>query len=318
MCDLVVYGDKMNIVFQGFQLEPNVGLTLDVFFGNLVNSNEGDFDFSHRKRILLFNDSIDRDYYVGGIITIKNYKKFLELKQEGIDITLEIKEVSEGNQLADFNFFAINKNTYAGIYQYYHHSMSMNQFGMFLRDIYRDIADEFRDKEIAKLEQKRGRLKKEKEIRARYFKSLKFMPLYRRDTFNQMVDTLTKITNFSFDLCSLGVDDSEFSPLSGFAEKVKHSVIFRQDSILHEIKSKIKQFVQNRGISVGSVRGTDVDGIERVYTLANSPEIFKEADFDEMISSLDSLNLSDLSNNNIIKMLIKTAQNYCEWFETPR
>ena len=315
---MIVYGDKMNIVFQGFQLEPNAGLALDVFLSNLINSNEGDFDFSHRKRIFLFNDSIDNDYYVGGIITIKNYRKFLELKQKGIDITLEIKEVSDGNKLADFNFFAINKKTYAGIYQYYHHSMSMNQFGIFLRDIYRGIADEFRDKEIAKLEQKRGKGKKEKEIRAKYFKSLKLIPLYRKDTFNQMVDTLTKITNFSFDLCSLGVDDNEFSPLSGFAEKVKHSVIFRQDSVLHEIKSKIKQFVQSHGISIGSVRGTDVDGIERVYTLANSPEIFKEDDFDEMISALNSLNLSDLSNNNIIKMLIDTAKNYYEWFETPR
>ena len=108
----------MNIVFQGFQLEPNAGLALDVFLSNLINSNEGDFDFSPRKRIFLFNDSIDNDYYVGGIITIKNYRKFLELKQKGIDITLEIKEVSDGNKLADFNFFAINKKTYAGIYQY--------------------------------------------------------------------------------------------------------------------------------------------------------------------------------------------------------
>ena len=65
----------MNIVFQGFQLEPNAGLTLDTFFRHLVRSNEGDFTVAHKKRIFLFNDSLDNDYYVGGIITIKNYKK---------------------------------------------------------------------------------------------------------------------------------------------------------------------------------------------------------------------------------------------------
>lgn len=308
----------MNIVFQGFQLEANEGLTLDAFFKHLAESNEGDFTFAHKKRIFLFNDSIDNDYYVGGIITIKDYKKFLELKQGDVDITLEIKEVTSGNHLADFNFFAINKKTSTGIYQYYHHSMSMNQYGIFLRDIYRAFSDECRDNELKSLLQERGKKKKEKEIRSKYFKSLKLIPLYRRDTFNEMVDSLAKITHFSFDLCSLGAEDNEFSPLSDFAEKVKHSVTFRQNSILAEVKSRIKNFIQNRDISTGMVKGMDADGIERIYTLANSPETFKENDFDEMISGLDRLNLSNLSENNIVKMLIETAHEYRECFEIPR
>ena len=58
--------------------------------------------------------------------------------------------------------------------------------------------------------------------------------------------------------------------------------------------------------------------MERIYTLANSPEIFKENDFDEMISGLDRLNLSNLSENNIVKMLVETAREYRECFEIPR
>lgn len=42
----------MNIVFQGFQLEPNAGLTLDTFFRHLVRSNEGDFTVAHKKKDL--------------------------------------------------------------------------------------------------------------------------------------------------------------------------------------------------------------------------------------------------------------------------
>lgn len=101
-------------------------------------------------------------------------------------------------------------------------------------------------------------------------------------------------------------------------KKLKHSVTFRQNSILAEVKSRIKNFIRNRGISTGTVKGVDTDGVERIYTLANSPEIFKENDFDEMISGLDRLNLSNLSENNIVKMLVETAREYRECFEIPR
>ena len=37
-----------------------------------------------------------------------------------------------------------------------------------------------------------------------------------------------------------------------------------------------------------------------------------------MISGLDRLNLSNLSENNIVKMLVETAREYRECFEIPR
>ena len=44
----------MDIVFQGFQLEANEGLTLDAFFKHLVESNERDFSFNDKKSIIRY------------------------------------------------------------------------------------------------------------------------------------------------------------------------------------------------------------------------------------------------------------------------
>ena len=97
----------MKITFQGFRLYAGDGITLSEFGTMLVAGSSPDAEhlFNDHKRLFLYEDRSDPDFYTGLLITAKDQRSFPELRNDRGKISIKVSELADGSRLMDFNFF---------------------------------------------------------------------------------------------------------------------------------------------------------------------------------------------------------------------
>ena len=108
----------MKIVFQAFHWDCQCPAFSLVSFLHELNQMNGT---KIKQRILYFIKE-DDDLWVGLVLTIKDMRKFVTLVESREELKLDVHELSEGEKIADFNFFVIRPESGFGLYQHYHHS----------------------------------------------------------------------------------------------------------------------------------------------------------------------------------------------------
>lgn len=293
----------MKVRFLGFGFCPGKILSRSEFMKHLVKCSEGDFDLRGKKRMFFCSESEHEEYFTGVFITIKDQKTLPKLKDNK---KIVIDETKKGESLMEFNYFVIHKKTYRGMYQHYHQSCSLNQFGIFLKDRY--------DTEIA--ERIKGEFKQEKDKsnqrefidkRKHEYSDFLLSVAVRKEKLESLACDLARISSFDFDVHTIEANEQVFTPAPEYAKKVHKHVVYQKEIGVKVLVNSIKDFINKQGIPTGRIRGYDPDGIERIFEISENPDCFGEYDFDTVARNIKDSDYDNLKDNWIINELIKKA-----------
>ena len=298
----------MDVRIQAFSFMPGKKITQDEFTKFLLDCDEGDFEFAGRSRIFYFSDDVDTEYYVGVLITIKDHKTYCSLKDKS---KIFVKATGANEDLMDFNYFVIHKESFRGIYQHYHQSCSLNQFGSFLKKRYNDlrslkITEEVKA-ELAKTPSKDAEKlegKKEHEYGA-----FKLEIEVRRESLKELLTELAALKSFEYSVYSLEAEENDFVPLASHARKVFRKVTFVKDASVITLAKGIGDFIDKHKLKEGRVKGRDPDGLEKVIDLLENPDYLNRYDFDDITVKIQGLDINDLKGNWLVTELLSVAKN---------
>jgi hypothetical protein len=293
----------MKIKLLGIDFTLGKGISLNDLFDHIKKTGDAGFELGGYGRFLYISDM--DGYHVGLLITTKNHKKFLEFKADKANAKLEARDVSVGSKFADFNFFAINKNTGKGIYQYYHNSCSLNMFGMLCRAHYESLKD--LRLENAKAQAQNLTSKVEKAIREQYSGSLKWDIVVRKETFDKLIEEYKSISAVTLNVSTMAYEDTAFTPLSHEANKMTQRYTFSKGTAVGSLINGIREVISRANVDGAKVEGVDEDGLERIIKLANTPDSFGEFDFDGVAETM-AITPNDFVASSFLMELIEVAK----------
>ena len=219
----------MRVNFQAFCLSCTAScLSADEFFGKLSSVGE---PFTHGSR-KIYIIKIE-DFYAGLVLTIKDMKKFCKIIEEEKTIKVIEHRLNDNESLTEFNFFIYNSKQKSGMYQYYHHSCSLNVFlGSILSKKY---SQEIRD--MWSLIRSKLELDGRTEIEIRnelkkYIGRLSYSIIERQGSFEERIRKMKELSSIEFE--TIDVHESLFSGIGGISDYIKNKKIYFRLSKMHE------------------------------------------------------------------------------------
>ncbi len=281
---------------------------------HMESQNNTSSNFRDYKRFCYVKDLENEKYIAGLFVTIKDQRKFCELKNNDGKLKVKVNTLDANSNLMDFNFFIINIENGLCLYQHYHNSCSPNQFGYFLHQKFR----EFQEKLCQSEKDSKSNLtnKQEKLINKNYKKGLTWELMVRPEKIGDLLNELDTIRAFEIDFFHLKADDSEFKPLSNFVNKERRTFGFMKKTLASVLTPTITDIISKLNITNGRVFGKDIDGIERIIKISENPDNFGEYEYDNIAEKLNSLDIESFHKNWVIKELLSKAGEYKHIFES--
>ncbi len=293
----------MDIKLLGIEFELGKGITLADFFQHIEQTRGNPIVLFKYGRFMYVKDL--GAYYAGLLITTKDQKKFLEFTHDAVHAKLEAKDVTEGAQLADFNFFLINKNTGRGIYQYYHNSCSLNTFGMLCKRHYDTLKLDKIKTGLAGLGKPTA--KQEKAIRDSYAGTLSWSQLVRPEAFADLVAQLKSIKSLTVSITTLAYKNTLFSPIAKHAKRMTQGFRFPANAHSQELVADITDLVAIPELESAKIEGTDEHGRDQTIKLENTPDSFGVFDYDR-VAAMMNLSPADFAGSPFMQELLKVAE----------
>lgn len=296
----------MNVKLLGMEWEMEGGVPANQFFQHLKSLNGKSVKFGGYDRLLY---SGDRDnYYVGLFVTQKDQRKTCEVERSADKrFRITVRSLAKNSKLADFNFFVVNKNTLRGLYQHYHTSCSIPQFGNFCSREYDGLSNKLCSEEIAKGAN-------EKATRAKYADSMSCSVLVRLEKLPALLAELSRISAFEFAYKSFAVNEPIFAQVADDVTTEWHTVRFSKDGAFDKVRRAIVDLVKHREIGRGKITGKDDEGLERTIKLFNTPDFFGER-VHEAVADQKNFTLDDIGQSPFIGELLDLAHESKEHFE---
>tara|TARA_B100001063_G_C16647130_1_gene493951 strand:- start:24 stop:938 length:915 start_codon:yes stop_codon:yes gene_type:complete len=303
----------MKVRFLGYSLTLGGGFNFTDYFSYLESLGKITLKHSENNRILYVKKIPKTDYFGGLLITIKDHKKFCELQDDDGNLKINIESVGEDADLMEFNFFILNEKTGHGIYQHYHQSCSLNQFGFALKRKYNERRDATINEEIANLPGTATK-KQEKEIKQKYKGTFGWQIIVRPDKLEALINELDSISSFEFDFLAMKAPEQEFRAFSGVVTKERRKFSFVRKTSVNYLAKEIAGVIKKLDFTGGKVIGRDIDGIEKIVSIADNPDNFGEYEFDDLVSKL-TINVSDFVSSWPIEELLKSAKEHAHIVE---
>ncbi len=298
----------MKIKLYGINIRSGENPMFSDFMDYLITAETLGFDYAGFKRFLYVVKN--QDHYSGLLITTKDQKKFMELSNEQGEITITARDVTEGAELAEFNFFIVDAITGRGLYQHYYHSCAFNQFGFILKYFF----EKFKQIKIA--EESNGLTNKRDlaVVKKKYANPLAWGFFMREESFDNLLARLAKIKSFDFTFSTVTVSDPVFRPLSGLCKQVSQKYSFAKNSVLSTVISAIKDSVSALGINDGKVIGVDENGQDVDVFLTDNLESFAEWDYDAVAEKMQRLNPREFNDAWLTNVILKKFNDQRELF----
>lgn len=302
----------MKVTFQGFRLEAGDGFTLPEFGKVLVAAaGEGiEHDFNDHKRLFLFEEESDPDFYTGLLITAKDQKTFPELRNEKGKLAIKVSALARNSRLMDFNFFVLNKTTFCGLYQHYHASCSAAQFGVFLRYHFWKPEQEARIAARTKAFIQDGLAAHIAEERAKkgFYRLLKFELFFKPEDFEKILRTMAEIKRFQFDVSTKTAKQRQFTP-GIFLKKRQETVVFETTNLVDKLAGAIASYVRKHDLKRGKAIAVDPAGEEMPVYLTRNVDGFGEFGFDETVAQIATDDLGQyFTKSALIQNLLAAAR----------
>lgn len=302
----------MNIKFQGFELTlEGTAISWSDFVNYLLSLRGTETRYGPFNRILCLDVEENEEYILGLFVSIKDQKRFCEIRDTGGQFELVSHDLEKGARLADFNFFILSKANLRGLFQYYHQSCSLKQFLTFLErqfNFYRkQLSDSVSDAVLVETVKDR----KLKDIRDSQFGG---QVLVRRDTFDELLEQLDEIREMKFDIATYEDDSPWFSPMRDVARKRTERVLFTK-GVVSLVRQSIRKIAHSNDLNNVRVKGvSSKTGIETTIRLFENLEDFGVYDYDDLTEHL-FVELESFTESQLLSLLISAADENYHIFE---
>ncbi len=303
----------MKIRFQGFELAVRGNRIIwDEYIGYLVARTGRETFFRPFDRIICIDPARNDDYIRGLFVTIKNQKRFCEIKQSDGRFELMAHDLQEGNRIADFNFFIINQATHKGIYQYYHQSCSLSQFLSFLMSQFLELRiARINDIRPAALE---GNTEAKGALAALKRCDLSTCALVKRETFDQLLDQFREIKEIRMDLTTYQADEPWYTPLRDQLKRKSARMLFKP-TMAETIRHGIRRVIQHTAADDVKVKGISGEsGLEMTIALYRNLDDFGRYDYNDLTEQL-FVALDRFMESQIVNFLLAAARENDHIFE---
>lgn len=204
----------MQVKFLGFSLNITSNtLALSDYISHLQNKKDEPFVLNEHLRHVFVNEAYSQNYYIGLLITVKDQKRFCELFDANGKLTVRVNELGKDSKLMDFNFFAINKKSGFGMYQYYHQSCSIGSFGYLSKSRFNELKDLAIKKELDEFGKESISNKQEKAVKRKHKGTLDIELLVRKEKLGELIAELDAVKSFEYSVLSLDIQEPEFGPI---------------------------------------------------------------------------------------------------------
>ncbi|MBL9085460.1 MAG: hypothetical protein JNK76_26885 [Planctomycetales bacterium] len=263
----------MKVTVLGMEWEIDGGISLSDYFANLTKGQGKSVVHGDYER-LLYVGALS-DFYVGLFVTQKDQRKQCEVEKSADQkFRITVRDLKANSHLADFNFFVLNKtekredgkSKYRGLFQYYHNSCSLTQFGVFCANRY---GEQSYQAEAAAV---RGGMAKSTAAK-KFSGSLTCVPLVRPEALSDLLKELEHIKTFEFSYATFVKNGSYFAHEDD-VKSVKNEVRFSREGVVRSIAAGIGRMIEGLGIAKGKVVGVDESGLERTVKLLNTPDSY--------------------------------------------
>lgn len=222
-------------------------------------------------------------------------------------------ELQKNETATDFNFFVYDPATQRGLYQFYHHSVTLRQFLGLLDMLYRmhknsafealQEEDPLPDESTLKLLRKDAR------------ERLAGVPIVRTEQLAELIQELARISRVDLEFVSFEPSQpgqwSELTALSEQARRRVHHMIFSKEvgpmARLRAVAMFKNTELVNQNLKTAKVKGFTSDGLEQIYALASNPDRFGQDDYESWVQeiALDSSQWeASLKEAAVIKRLL--------------
>lgn len=276
----------MKIQFQAFRWGCSKNNCLS--FKNYLAAREAENGIEANSQICFFIPN--GNYYNGLVISIKNHKVFATVTNAGNEKILEIEALATNKDMATFNFFILDKTNGTGIYQYYYNSCTLNKFNNDAMNFYDNLRAQQELKEGRKL---KGQLNTEL--------------IVSEESFNEKLDRLQSISNAEIELAIFDTND-DFAAIDDCLKRKRYDLFFNPKMPGEKYLDAFRAIIKKNTPKEAKIKGKRLDGATEIFKLNVKMTTFAEYDYDSMLADLRSINLSnvtddDMNNNRIIKEL---------------
>jgi hypothetical protein len=300
---------RVNLV--GFRLEAGYGLSMVEVFDYLAQQRSKPIRFGEHER-LIYLASSDAHYF-GLFLTIKDHSKIPSIRRQQDEFQIEVTALADGTSVVDFNFFVISRETWAGLYSHYHHSCSINQFGIFCRTQADALRRERKDGALAHVHDRA----EAKRVRAQFKgDSLKCVVMIRRENLPVLLQQLERIKTFEYDMETLDAVEPLLSPIRPHLRRQSHCLRFVKDeNIKATVINWIGDFIESRSPTKARVEGIDSSGRNLSFGLLDNPDSFGTFDLASIVDA-NILKTRDFQDSSFVKQMLGIVQKNGTLFET--
>lgn len=268
----------MKVKILGFEWIVPSFTTLQAFSQHLAEQSGKSFD----SRVIAFTRS--GDYWAGVVLSDKPGKAFCKKTTEGATFRVTKQDLEDGTNIVDFNFFILHSNTGRGLYQYYHHSLSLNQFHYFFRQRFNVFRDDLLRQQLANIDPSDAATCQQ--VKDRFDGSLRYGTLVKPESLDSLITDMERVKSIDFECATFRAFEEDFRPAAPVAKRISHHVSFNPD-LIDQTKNVVKDWVSKANfLKKAKVVGVDPSGLEVAYNLVNNPASFSEADYDNWIQTV--------------------------------
>lgn len=290
----------MRVISYGISLKAgHKHVSLEDLFASLKQEN-GEEVSGTTPRLFYFDDTTDKDFYRGLVVTMRDQKTYIKLVEDGDDFKFDVQNLDASEKLMEFNLFVIRKQNGMGIYQYYHRSCPTNTFLRYLRSKYKELSHDFADEAVADLRNNGGKTKQQKELRKEFKPALDAALIVRPDDLEAVLNEYDEVRGLSFEITSLDVRRAAAGPLEPLVKKLRQSVTFNQGISIPKIAGAIKKLLPSINDNTARVSVLDEDEESFSLRISGIPTNFGESSYDEVAAELQGLDVSKFATSTSI------------------
>lgn len=303
---VILIGGFMKVKYLGFELGTKKN---KIKIKEFIDKNLDFIDEDILERDFIIDAETNEQYYKGLILTVKDQKAFCKLQGSRDDLQIKVENLDGSEQLIEFNFFIINKTTGRGLYQFYYQSTSLNKFGEILKRKFVEYRDSLKTDEIH-INISSGKSDKASRSIAnkKYHDLLIFEMLFKTQTLKDLLLKCKKIKSFEYEFCSYDRMEEACVPLAALAKKMRQKVTFSQPNLVQNISESISQLISDQEPDKGTVIVIDEFDQEMPYKLLDTPDLFHEEEFDELVQKLNDIKVGNFTDSKILDEMIKISK----------
>lgn len=305
----------MKVSFQAFSINCTAkSLPIDTFFDKL--SSDTHFSSGTRR---IYTIKL-KDFYAGLVLTIKDMRKFCKIVSEKGTIRITEHKLDANESMTEFNFFILNPKHHVGMFQYYHHSCSLNSLlGVSLKKKYGSYQQEMFTEKKEQLELDGYSAKAMKKELEPFRGRMSYSIIERQGSFEDRIRKMREISSIEFETIEpLEKLFSGFSAISNDINKQRHTLSFKAEARRERrLRDTVAEFVGKKKPVRAVAKGEDEHGAETVYKLLNDFDSFATYDYDNLVPSLmlDQANIhSSISKNKIVSELLSEYNKRNKYF----